>query len=334
MEVKITAAEVNKLRLATGVGMMDCKHALVEAEGDFDKAIDILRKKGQKVAAKRADRSADQGRVIAKVNANNTKGYILVLSCETDFVGKNAEFVALNEKLIDEAMAHDIPTREALLEHTIDGRKISELILDLTGKTGEKIELPTYSIIEAPYVTAYNHLGNRLGCIAGFNITGCEEAAHEVALQIASMNPMALSADNIAEDVKARELAVNIEKTKSEEIAKFVDNALRKAGINPAHVDSDEHIESNTKKGWLTPEQAQQAREIKVSATAEAQANLEKQTKKIEMISQGRLQKFFKENTLLAQEYYGDSKINVEEFMKKANKDLTCTGFFRCQLGA
>ena len=334
MEVKITAAQVNELRKATGIGMMDCKKALVEAEGDFDKAIDILRKKGQKVAAKRADRTADQGRVIAKVNADHTKGYILVLSCETDFVGKNADFIALSEKLIDTAMAQNIATRDELLAMTIDGRNVSDLILDMTGKTGEKIELPAFNVIEAAHVTAYNHLGNRLGCIAGFNIAGCEETAHEVALQIASMNPMALSADSIPEEVKQHELSVIIEKTKTDEIAKAVENAIRKAGINPAHVDSDDHIESNMKKGWITPEQAQQARDIKVSATAEAEANLANQAKKIEMISQGRLQKYYKENTLLAQEYYGDSKMTVDELMKKANKDLTCTSFFRLQLGA
>ncbi|MBO4644926.1 MAG: elongation factor Ts [Bacteroidales bacterium] len=333
MEVKISAQDVNKLRIATGVGMMDCKHALVEAEGDFEKAIDILRKKGQKVAAKRADRTADQGRVIAKTNADHTKAYILVLSCETDFVGKNAEFVALSDKLIDLAMEKDVATREELLALTLDGRTVSDLILDLTGKTGEKIELPAYNVIAAAHVTAYNHLGNRLGCIAGFNLPNVEETAHEVALQIAAMNPMALSADSIAEDVKAHELSVIIEKTKADEVAKFVENAIRKAGINPAHVDSDDHIESNMTKGWITPEQAQQAREIKATATAEAQANLDKQAKKIEMISQGRLQKYYKENTLLAQDYYADSHINVADFMKKADANLTCTGYYRLQLG-
>lgn len=333
MEVKITAAQVNELRKATGVGMMDCKHALVEAEGDFDKAIDILRKKGQKVAAKRADRTADQGRVIAKVNADSTKAYILVLSCETDFVGKNEEFVALSETFINTAMENNIATRDELLNFSINGRTVSELILDMTGKTGEKIELPAYNVLEAAHVTAYNHLGNRLGCIAAFNLAGEEETAHEVALQIASMNPMALSADSISDEVKARELAVSIEKTKAEEVEKAVEAAIRKAGINPAHVDSDDHIESNTAKGWLTPEQAQMAREIKKTVAEEAMANLEKQAKKIEMISQGRLQKFFKENTLLAQPYYCDNKMSVEQFMKAANSNLTCTGFFRCQLG-
>ena len=333
MEVKITAAQVNELRKATGVGMMDCKHALVEAEGDFEKAIDILRKKGQKVAAKRADRAANQGRVIAKVNADNTKGYILVLGCETDFVGKNAEFVELSERLINEAMANDIRTKEDLMNHSYDGMTVNEHLLELTGKTGEKLEIPAYNVLEAPYVTAYNHNGNRIGVIAAFNMAGVEEAAHEVALQIAAMNPMALSADSISEEVKAHELSVIIEKTKTDEIAKYVENAIRKAGINPAHVDSDDHIESNMAKGWITPEQAQQAREIKVSAAAEAEANLDKQAKKIEMISQGRLQKYYKENTLLAQDYYADSHISVSDFMKRANANLTCTAFYRLQLG-
>ena len=333
MEVKITAAQVNELRKATGVGMMDCKKALVEAEGDFEKAVDLLRKKGQKVAAKRADRAANEGRVIAKVNADSTKAYILVMGCETDFVAKNEEFVALNEKIINEAMAHDINTLEELLNYTFDGMTVSEHLIQLTGKTGEKLEIPAYNVLSAPHVTAYNHNGNRLGVIAGFNMPGFEETTHEVALQIAAMNPAALSADNISEETKAHELAVIIEKTKADEIAKAVENAIRKAGINPAHVDSDDHIESNMKKGWITPEQAQQAREIKVKATEEATANLDKQAKKIEMISQGRLQKYYKENTLLAQEYYGDSKMNVAEFMKKANAELTCTAYYRLQLG-
>ena len=329
----ITAKDVNELRKATGVGMMDCKHALVEADGDFNKAIDILRKKGQKVAAKRADRAANEGRVIAKVNADQTRGYILVLSCETDFVGKNAEFVAMSEKIINEAMAQDIKTREDLLAYTFEGMTVTDHLLQLTGKTGEKVEIPAYNVIEAPHVTAYNHNGNRLGVIAGFNMPGFEETTHEVALQIAAMNPMSLSADCISEEVKAHELAVIIEKTKTDEIAKAVENAIRKAGINPAHVDSDDHIESNMAKGWITPEQAKQAREIKVAATAEAQANLEKQAKNIEMISQGRLQKYYKENTLLAQDYYADNKMNVADFMKKADANLTCTSYFRVQLG-
>lgn len=276
MSITISAQEVNRLRKATGIGMMDCKHALVEAEGDFDKAIDILRKKGQKVAAKRADRSANEGRVIAKVNADSTKGYILVLSCETDFVGKNDEFVALSEKLINEAMDKNISTREELLALTINGMTVPEMLLELTGKTGEKIELPDFKVIEAAHVTAYNHLGNRLAAIAGFNIPGHEDTAHEVALQIAAMNPVALSAETLPKETIEHELEIARDTTRQEG----------------------------------------------------------KPEKMVEQIAQGKLNKFFKENTLLAQEYYADNKMNVADFMKKADPNMTCTGFFRLQLGA
>ena len=276
MSITISAQEVNRLRKATGIGMMDCKHALVEAEGDFDKAIDILRKKGQKVAAKRADRSANEGRVIAKVNADSTKGYILVLSCETDFVGKNDEFVALSEKLINEAMSKNINTREELLALNINGMAVPDMLLELTGKTGEKIELPEFKVIEAAHVTAYNHLGNRLGAIAGFNIPGHEDTAHEVALQIAAMNPVALSAETLPKETIEHELEIARDTTRQEG----------------------------------------------------------KPEKMVEQIAQGKLNKFFKENTLLAQEYYADNKMNVADFMKKADPNMTCTGFFRLQLGA
>ncbi|MBR1991674.1 MAG: elongation factor Ts [Bacteroidales bacterium] len=276
MSITISAQEVNRLRKATGIGMMDCKHALVEAEGDFDKAIDILRKKGQKVAAKRADRSANEGRVIAKVNADSTKGYILVLSCETDFVGKNDEFVALSEKLINEAMNKNLNTRDELLALTINGMTVPEMLLELTGKTGEKIELPDFKVIEAAHVTAYNHLGNRLAAIAGFNIPGHEDTAHEVALQIAAMNPVALSAETLPKETIEHELEIARDTTRQEG----------------------------------------------------------KPEKMVEQIAQGKLNKFFKENTLLAQEYYADNKMNVADFMKKADPNMTCTGFFRLQLGA
>jgi len=276
MSITISAQEVNRLRKATGIGMMDCKHALIEAEGDFDKAIDILRKKGQKVAAKRADRSANEGRVIAKVNADSTKGYILVLSCETDFVGKNDEFVALSEKLINEAMNKNLNTRDELLALTINGMTVPEMLLELTGKTGEKIELPDFKVIEAAHVTAYNHLGNRLAAIAGFNIPGHEDTAHEVALQIAAMNPVALSAETLPKETIEHELEIARDTTRQEG----------------------------------------------------------KPEKMVEQIAQGKLNKFFKENTLLAQEYYADNKMNVADFMKKADPNMTCTGFFRLQLGA
>ena len=206
----ITAAEVNKLRLATGVGMMDCKNALVEAEGDFDKAIDILRKKGQKVAAKRADRLSNEGRVVAKTNATKDFGAVVVVSCETDFVAKNAEFIALADSIIDFAIEHKIKTKEELSSQVINGRTISELLLEMTGKTGEKVELPDYKAMEAETMAAYNHLGNKLATIVGFNMKGekIETTAHEIALQIAAMNPLALDSSSIPQAAIDHELEI------------------------------------------------------------------------------------------------------------------------------
>ena len=257
----ITAADVNKLRQETGIGMMDCKKALVEAEGDFEKARDILRKKGQKVAAKRADRSSNEGRIIAKTNADRTKGYMLVMACETDFVGKGEEFVNFTDSVLDKAMAADIKTKEDLLNMDCGGMTVAEKLVEMTGKTGEKIECPDYLVLEAPYVEAYNHMGNHKATLVGFNKPGekAAEAAHNVALHITAMAPVALDENAIPQEVKDRELAVGIEKTRLEMIQRAVDSALHKAGINPAHVDSDDHINSNMAKGWITEEQAELA---------------------------------------------------------------------------
>lgn len=275
--VKISAAEVNRLKIATGIGMMDCKNALVEAEGDFEKAIDILRKKGQKVAAKRADRLANEGRTIAKVNADATKGYVMVLSCETDFVGKNADFVALSEKLINEAMAKDIKTRDEFLAHSFDGMTVPEHLLEMTGRTGEKIELPEYKVLEATHVCAYNHNGNHISTLAGFNLAGekVEEAGHEVALQIAAMSPRYLNAESVPQADIDHEL----------EIAK---EAIRQEG---------------------------------------------KPENMVEKIAMGKLNKFYKETTLLGQEYISDNKMSVAEFLKKTDANLTCVAFERVQIG-
>jgi elongation factor Ts len=214
----ITAADVNKLRQMTGSGMMDCKTALVEAEGCFDTAIDILRKKGQKVAAKRADRASNEGRIVAKLNAEHNFAAIVVVGCETDFVAKNTDFVAFAESIIDTAMANKIKTREELLAHKIDGITIEELLIEMTGKTGEKTEIPAYEIIEAPCVSAYNHNGNMLATIAGFTVGGEKvyEAAHNVAMQIAAMNPVAVNANQIPQATIDHELELAREMTRQE----------------------------------------------------------------------------------------------------------------------
>lgn len=331
----ITAADVNKLRQETGIGMMDCKKALVEAEGDFEKARDILRKKGQKVAAKRADRTSNEGRIIAKTNADRTKGYMLVMACETDFVGKGDEFVNFTDSVLDKAMAADINTKEDLLNMQVDGMTVAEKLTEMTGKTGEKIECPDYQVLEAAYVEAYNHMGNHIATLVGFNKPGekAAEAAHNVALHIAAMAPVALDENAIPQDVKDKELAVGVEKTRIEMIQRAVDSALHKAGINPAHVDSDDHINSNMAKGWITEEQAEQARKIKVEEAEKAAANLNE--KQIQQIAQGRLVKFFKESTLKYQVLAmgGDGKESVGDYIKRMDKDLGCVSFIRRQIG-
>nr|MBR6146349.1 elongation factor Ts [Paludibacteraceae bacterium] len=326
----VSLADIKKLRDITGAGMMDVKKALEEAGGDFEAAKDLLRKRGQAIAAKRSDREASEGCVLAK--AENGFAAIVALKCETDFVAKNADFVALTKKILDVAMEQKPADLEALKALKVDGMTIAELVTERSGVTGEKMELSDYTFLKGACVDAYNHLGNKLSTIVLFaEPDAAHEAVHGVAMQVAAMNPLALDADHISAEVKEHELAVNIEKTKSEEIAKYVENVIRKAGINPNLVDSDDHIESNMAKGWLTAEEAQKARELKVSAAAEAEANLEKQAKKIEMISQGRLQKYFKENTLMDQIYVGnDDKLPVKEFLAKAH--ATCLDFKRITL--
>ncbi|MBR4547960.1 MAG: elongation factor Ts [Paludibacteraceae bacterium] len=326
----VSLADIKKLRDITGAGMMDVKKALEEAGGDFEAAKDLLRKRGQAIAAKRSDREASEGCVLAK--AENGFAAIVALKCETDFVAKNADFVALTKKILDVAMEQKPADLEALKALKVDGMTIAELVTERSGVTGEKMELSDYTFLKGACVDAYNHLGNKLSTIVLFaEPDAAHEAVHGVAMQVAAMNPLALDADHISAEVKEHELAVNIEKTKSEEIAKYVENVIRKAGINPNLVDSDDHIESNMAKGWLTAEEAQKARDLKVSAAAEAEANLEKQAKKIEMISQGRLQKYFKENTLMDQIYVGnDDKLPVKEFLAKAH--ATCLDFKRITL--
>ncbi len=331
----ITSADVNKLRQQTGIGMMDCKKALVEAEGDFEKAIDILRKKGQKVAAKRADRESNEGRLVANTNAERTKGYMLLVACETDFVANGEEFKTFVDSLLDAAMAADIKTREELLAMEFNGMTVADKLTELTGKTGEKLELPHYDVLEANLVEPYIHMGNHKATLVGFNKNddNAKTVAHNVALHITAMSPLALDETNIAQEVKDRELAVAVEKTRAELIEKAVEAALKKAGINPTHVDSEDHINSNMAKGWITEEQAELARKIKVEEAEKKAATLNET--QIQQIAQGRLVKFFKESTLMYQILVmgGDGKENVRDYIHANDKTLECTAFIRRQIG-
>ena len=326
----ITAKQVNELRQLTGVGMMDCKKALVECDGDVQKAIELLRQKGQKMAAKRADRDANEGCVLAKSAGNY--GAIIMLSCETDFVATNADFVAFTNSIIDTAMSKHLTTKEQVLDMELNGSKVSDCITDQIAKIGEKIELAHFEAIEAEAVYAYIHPGNRMAAIVGMNKTGFDEVGHNMAMQVVAMRPVALDEASVPQNVIDSELNVYREKTKEELVQKAVDAALKKAGINPAHVDSEDHINSNVKKGWLKEEQATMAREIKEKVGAEAAASLPEA--KIEGIAKGRLNKFFQESTLMNQEYIMEGKVSVKDFIAKTDKELKCTGFKRLELGA
>ena len=273
----ITAADVNKLRQMTGSGMMDCKNALVEADGDFETAIDILRKKGQKIAAKRADRSATEGYVVAKTNADHTYGAVLMLNCETDFVGKTTDFVGCAESIIDFAVANKVKNLQQLLDADMSGRKISDMLVEMTGKTGEKVEVNRFEVIETAFVSSYNHNGNRLAVITGYNKKAekIETVGHEIAMQIAAMNPISIDEKCVPQSVIDRELDIAREQVRNEG----------------------------------KPEEM------------------------VEKIAQGKLNKFFKENTLVHQEFIRDNKKTVAQYMTETDKELFCEGFFRLQLG-
>lgn len=317
----VTLADIKKLRDITGAGMMDVKKALEEANGDFEVATDLLRKRGQAIAAKRSDRVASEGCVLAK--AVDGFGAIVAVKCETDFVAKNADFVAMVKLLLDAAIDQRPADLAALKALKIGDFTAEEIVTERSGVTGEKMELSDYAFLSAPKVDAYNHLGNKLSSlVAVANADADQETVHGISMQVAAMAPIALDADHVAQEVKDKELAVAIEKTKQDEVNKAVENALRKAGINPAHADSEEHIESNTAKGWLTAEQAEQARQIRANVPAEAETAIN--MKKVEMIAQGRLGKFLKENTLVEQAYImSDVKELVKDILKKNNVQIT-----------
>ena len=329
MEIK--AADVAKLRQMTGAGMMDCKKALVEANGDYERAKEIIREKGKLVAAKRADRETSEGRVIAKVNGN--KAVVVGLGCETDFVAKNEEFVALAEAIAEAAIANFPADKEALMACVLaDGRTVEAAVTEQTGKTGEKHQIAGYEVVEAPYIVAYMHnVTGKLAALVGFNKEFDAQVAKGVAMQVASMNPVAVSAESVPQSVIDAELKTATEKTKEELVQKAVDAALSKAGINPAHVDSEAHIESNQAKGWITAEQAEQAREIIKTVSAEKAANLPEQM--VANIAKGRLQKFFKEQTLEEQGYQmGDGKTAVKDVVKAADAEAKVLTFKRLSL--
>lgn len=270
----ITAADINKLRQATGAGMMDCRKALTESNGDFETAIDWLRKQGQKVAAKRSDREAKEGVILAKTTADNKAGIVLCISCETDFVSKNADFVAFAQSIADAGIAHNVKGAEELNNIELNGTKISDLINDKLAAIGEKIEISKFERIEAPYVASYIHGANRMGVLVALTLEAAE-AGKDVAMQIAAMNPLAVDETSIPAEVIAREKDIAIE--------------LVKAEGKPAEM--------------------------------------------AEKIAMGKLNKFFKDNTLMAQPFVKDGNKSVAEYLKSIDANLSVTGFKRIALG-
>lgn len=325
----VTMAEITKLRHLTSAGLMDCKKALAETNGDIEAAVEILRKKGQAVAAKREDRDAAEGCVLAKNEGNFAA--IVALKCETDFVAKNAGFVELTQKVLDAAVANKVKSVEELKALSLDGQTIEALIVEESGKTGEKTELGAYEWIEAASTTSYNHLGNKLSTIVGFNIADVDyQVGRDVAMQVASMNPVAVDQASVPAAVVEAEYNVAVEKTKQEQVKKAVEAALKKAGINPNLVDSETHIESNIAKGWLTTEEADKARKI-ATETAEAKAaNLPEQM--IKNIADGRLKKFYKESCLMEQEFVKNGDLNIAQYLQAAKDGLTVVEFKRVNL--
>ncbi|MDA8877276.1 translation elongation factor Ts [Flavobacteriaceae bacterium] len=271
--MKITASEVNKLRQATGAGMMDCKKALVEAEGDFDKAVENLRKKGQKVAANRADRESSEGAVLAKVNADNTSGVIVSLNCETDFVAKNETYLALAEELTQLALEHK--TLESFLAAEFKGMTVAEKLTEQTGVIGEKIEIGGFKTLEAAYVGSYIHAGNKIATLVGLAdvVDNAAEVSKNVAMQAAAMNPIALNEEGVDASVIEKEI----------EIAK---DQLRQEGKPEAMLDN---------------------------------------------IAKGKLKRFFKDNTLVNQDFIKDNKVSVANYVK-SESGTEVTGFERVAL--
>jgi elongation factor Ts len=271
----INAADVAKLRRVTLAGMMDCKKALEEADGNFDKAIEIIRKKGQAVANKRADRDATEGVVFSKVTPDGKMGAIIVLNSETDFVAKNADFIAFATKIIDLALAKNPANLEGLLALPLDGGTVSSKIVEYLGIIGEKVELSYYEKIESPHVQAYIHPGSKLATLVGFTKSGIDAQVYkDIAMQIAAMNPVAVDKDFVKPETIAQEIEIGKEQA-------------RRDG---------------------KPEEM------------------------LEKIAQGKLAKFFKESTLLNQDFVKDNKMTIKQYLQSASKDLTVTDFKRYSL--
>lgn len=328
--MNVTMTDIKKLREMTGAGLSDCKKALAESD-DMDGAVAYLRKKGQAVAAKRSDREAAEGCVLVKVA--DGFGAIIALKCETDFVANNADFVALAQQILDAAVANKCKSLEEVNALPMGDGTVADAVTARSGITGEKMELDGYSYIEGDNICTYNHMNrNGLCAMVAFSAPVEAEVGKNVAMQVASAAPVAIDETGVPQAVKDNEIAVAIDKTKAEQIQKAVEAALKKAGINPALVNSEEHMESNITKGWITAEEVERAKGIIAQVSEEKAHNLPEAM--IQNIAKGRLNKFLKENCLLSQEYIWDKNFTVASYLDSVKKGLTVTNFKRFTLRA
>ena len=329
----ISIEDIKKLRAMTGAGLADVKKALTEAEGDYEKAKELIRERGLAIAAKRSDRETSNGCVLVK----QVDGFaaMVAIKCETDFVANGQDFIALVQEILDAAVANKCKSLDEVKTLKLaNGEDAATAVQQRSGVTGEKMELDGYNFLEGENLSVYDHMNKHtLATIVQLNENN-DEAGHKVAMQVAAMKPVALDEASIPQSVKDEEFKVAVEKTKEEQIEKAVVAAIKKAGINANLVDSEDHIESNIKKGWLTREEADKAIEIRNTVAAEKAANLNEDM--IQNIAKGRLNKFFKENCLVDQEFqFGDGdKQSVSEWLKAQSKDLKIVAYKRFTLAA
>ncbi len=327
----VTIADIQKLRKMTGAGLADCKKALTEAAGDMDKAVELVRERGLAIAAKRSDRETSNGCVLVKVDKDFAA--MIALKCETDFVANGKDFIECTQNILDAAVAAKAKTIDEILTLKLaDGKDVATTVKLRSGITGEKMELDGYRFLEGENIEAYNHMNKNILCTMVQTNKPAEEQAHNIAMQVAAMNPVALNEESVSQEVKDAEYKVAVEKTKEEQIEKAVSAALKKAGFNLYIAESEEHMEEGLRKGEITAEQADEIRKIKAETAADKKEHL--QENMIQNIAKGRMNKFFKENCLLNQEYIQDSKITVSEYLKQADKDLEIVDFKRFSLRA
>ena len=316
----------------TGAGLADVKKALTEAEGDFDKAKELLRERGLAIAAKRSDRETSNGCVLVK----NVNGFaaMIALKCETDFVANGADFIQLTSDILDAAIAAKAQTLDEVKALKLGESDVQAAVTQRSGITGEKMELDGYNVLEGENIEVYDHMNKHTLCTMVQLNENNAEAGHKIAMQVAAMKPIALDEESVPEAVKEEEYKVAVEKTKEEQIEKAVENAVKKAGLNPNHFDSEDHIESNQGKGWITAEDVAKFREIKETVSAEKAANLNENM--IQNIAKGRVGKFLKENCLVCQEFqFGDGdKQSVADYLKKQDKELKIVAYKRFTLAA